>query len=126
MQKAAKGRRLVRNRRTGLANDIADLIQADPLPARRPGHHHHLTGPGFGHQLIGTLHLEADRGDASLIAFNVGVETCQLLALGGILILMGFLRRTPNFLRHAYMANVAMMCAGFMLMGYQLTGLFIA
>ncbi|HSP57946.1 MAG TPA: HupE/UreJ family protein [Halomonas sp.] len=62
----------------------------------------------------------------NLLAFNVGVEIGQLLALSAILIVMGFWRRTSGFLRHAYTANVAMMCAGFMLVGYQLTGYFIA
>ncbi len=62
----------------------------------------------------------------NLLAFNIGVEIGQLLALSAILIVMGFWRRTKGFLRHAYTANVAMMCAGFMLVGYQLTGYFIA
>ncbi|MCA1769566.1 MAG: HupE/UreJ family protein [Halomonas sp.] len=62
----------------------------------------------------------------NLLAFNVGVEVGQLLALSAILIVMGFWRCTAGFLRHAYTANVAMMCAGFMLVGYQLTGYFIA
>ncbi len=61
----------------------------------------------------------------NLIAFNVGVEIGQLMALAAILILMGFWRRTGSFWRHAYTANVAMMCAGFVLMGYQLVGLFV-
>jgi hypothetical protein len=61
----------------------------------------------------------------NLIAFNMGVEIGQLLALAAILILMGFWRRTESFWRHAYTANVAMMCAGFVLMGYQLVGLFV-
>lgn len=63
---------------------------------------------------------------ANLLAFNVGVELGQLLALSAILIVMGFWRRTGSFLRHAYTANVAVMAAGFMLTGYQLTGLFAA
>jgi hypothetical protein len=62
----------------------------------------------------------------NLLAFNVGVEIGQLLALGAILIAMGYWRRTAGFFRHAYTANVAMMCAGFMLIGYQLTGLFVS
>ncbi|CAM3685394.1 HupE/UreJ family protein [Parendozoicomonas haliclonae] len=61
----------------------------------------------------------------NLLAFNVGVEIGQLLALGGILILMGYWRRLPGFWTHAYTANVAMMSAGFMLIGFQLTGLFV-
>jgi hypothetical protein len=61
----------------------------------------------------------------NLLAFNVGVEVGQLLALAGILILMGYWRRTDSFWCHAYTANVAMMTAGFMLIGYQLTGWFV-
>jgi hypothetical protein len=62
----------------------------------------------------------------NLLAFNVGVEIGQLLALGAILIAMGFWRRTPAFLKYAYTANVAMICAGFVLIGYQLTGFFVS
>nr|WP_290916963.1 HupE/UreJ family protein [Hyphomonas sp. 34-62-18] len=61
----------------------------------------------------------------NLLAFNVGVEIGQLLALGAILIAMGFWRRTPGFLKHAYTANVVIMAAGFLLIGYQLTGYFV-
>jgi hypothetical protein len=61
----------------------------------------------------------------NLIAFNVGVEIGQLLALSSILIAMSYWRRTTSFSRHAYTANVALMSAGFLLMGYQLAGLFI-
>ncbi len=79
---------------------------------------------GFG---LATKILEyeiaADGLVANLIAFNVGVEIGQLLALSAILIAMGYWRRTAGFWRHAYTANVAMMSAGFLLMGYQLTGL---
>jgi hypothetical protein len=62
----------------------------------------------------------------NLIAFNVGVEIGQLVALIGILIVMGFWRRSPSFFRHAYHTNVLLMSAGFMLFGYQLTGYFVA
>lgn len=61
----------------------------------------------------------------NLVAFNVGVEIGQLLALSTILIAMGFWRRTSSFSRYAYVANVWLMSAGFVLMGYQLVGLFI-
>lgn len=60
---------------------------------------------------------------ANLIAFNVGVEIGQLLALGLILILMSYWRRHPSFYRHALVSNAVLMSAGFMLMGYQLAGL---
>lgn len=62
----------------------------------------------------------------NLLAFNVGVEIGQLIALAMILIVMSFWRKTDGFFRHAYTANVAMMGAGFLLIGYQLTGYFIA
>ena len=60
----------------------------------------------------------------NLIAFNIGVEIGQLLALGAILIAISYWRRTDSFWRHAYTANVAMMCAGFVLTGMHLTGYF--
>jgi hypothetical protein len=62
----------------------------------------------------------------NLLAFNVGVEIGQLLALTVILIGMSYWRRTPSFVRHAYTANVAMMSAGFILVGLQLTGYFVS
>jgi hypothetical protein len=62
----------------------------------------------------------------NLLAFNIGVEIGQLLALAAILIAMGYWRRSTSFLRHAYTANVAMMTAGLVLVGYQLTGWFVS
>ena len=62
----------------------------------------------------------------NILAFNVGVELGQLLALSAILIAMGFWRRTSAFDRHAYVANAVLMTAGFILMGYQITGYFSA
>lgn len=61
----------------------------------------------------------------NLLAFNVGVEIGQLLALAVILIVMGYWRRTEGFWRQAYTANVIMMSLGFMLIGFQLTGYFV-
>jgi len=61
---------------------------------------------------------------ANLVAFNVGVEIGQMLALAAILIAMSYWRRTDSFRRHAYATNVAMMTAGFVLIGMHLTGSF--
>ncbi len=85
---------------------------------------------GLFHGLgLATKVLEYDMSDdgllPNLIAFNVGVEIGQLLALAAILIVMGFWRRTRSFWKHAYSANVAMLCAGFVLFGYQLVGLVV-
>lgn len=62
----------------------------------------------------------------NLLAFNVGVEIGQLIALAIILIGMSYWRRTSSFIRHAYTTNVLMMTAGFVLIGYQLTGYFVS
>lgn len=58
----------------------------------------------------------------NLVAFNVGVELGQVLALGAILLAMNHWRRTRTFHTMAYGANVAIMTAGFLLTGYQLAG----
>ena len=62
----------------------------------------------------------------NLFAFNVGVEIGQLLALAIILIVMGYWRKSKNFYRDAYKANVIIMTIGFVLIGYQLTGYSVA
>jgi hypothetical protein len=62
----------------------------------------------------------------NLLAFNVGVEIGQILALAVILIVMGYWRKSSAFYRQAYTANVVMMSMGFILMGYQITGYFVA
>jgi hypothetical protein len=61
---------------------------------------------------------------ANLIAFNIGVEIGQLLALSAILIVMGYWRKSGSFIKHAYSSNVAIMTAGFVLFGYQIVGYF--
>lgn len=82
---------------------------------------------GFGLATkIQDFEMSSDGLLANLLAFNVGVEIGQLLALSFILILMGFWRRHDSFFKHAYTANVIVMSAGFMLVGFQLTGYFAA
>jgi len=71
------------------------------------------------------LALSKDGLVPNIVAFNVGVEIGQMLALSSILIAMSFWRRSPMFTRQAFNANVVLMVAGFVLMGYQLTGYFI-
>lgn len=70
--------------------------------------------------------LSRDGLVANILAFNVGVEFGQLLALSAILIAMGFWRRTRAFNRQAFTANAVLMTAGFVLIGYQLTGYFVS
>jgi len=72
------------------------------------------------------LQLSQEGLVTNMVSFNVGVEIGQFLALGGILIAMNYWRRTASFLRHAFLTNVVLMTAGWMLVGYQLTGFFVA
>lgn len=58
----------------------------------------------------------------NLIAFNVGVELGQFAALTFILLLINFWRTHSSFNRFATSTNCLLMSAGFMLIGFQLTG----
>jgi hypothetical protein len=69
--------------------------------------------------------LASDGLVPNILAFNLGVEIGQLLALTGILIAMGFWRRTAAFGRQAFAANVVLMGTGFVLTGYQLAGFYL-
>lgn len=84
-----------------------------------------LHGFGLASKII-DYDIAADGLLPNLLAFNVGVEVGQLLALAAILVVMTRWRETPSFARQAYAANVLMMTAGFALMGFQITGYFVA
>ena len=82
---------------------------------------------GFFHGLglatkLQDLGLSPDGLVPNLIAFNLGVEAGQLLALALILIAMSYWRRTDSFAAHAYAANMVLMTAGFILFVQQMTG----
>ncbi len=62
----------------------------------------------------------------NILAFNLGVEIGQLLALAGMLIVMGFWRQSEAFNRQAFAVNTALMVAGFVLIGFQLTGFYLS
>ncbi|KPF90668.1 hypothetical protein IP81_14595 [Novosphingobium sp. AAP83] len=70
------------------------------------------------------LTLSQDGLLPNLISFNIGVELGQFTALGAILIAMNLWRSTSSFRRSAITANAALMCAGFVLVSYQLAGYF--
>jgi hypothetical protein len=58
----------------------------------------------------------------NILAFNVGVELGQYLALSVILIAMGYWRHTAAFRRQAGGANLLLVAAGLALFAWQLAG----
>jgi len=58
----------------------------------------------------------------NIIAFNVGVEVGQFLALAAILVGMGYWRRSESFVAHADTANKLLIAAGVALVVYQCNG----
>ena len=84
-----------------------------------------LHGFGLASRII-DYEISPDGLWPNLLAFNVGVEVGQLLALAAILVVMTYWRALPSFGRQAYAVNVIMMTAGFALMGLQITGYFVA
>jgi len=80
-----------------------------------------LHGTGLASKIM-EYQIAEDGLLANLIAFNVGVEIGQLLALGAILIVMGYWRRFDGFVRQGYYVNVMMVFAGLYLMWMHITG----
>ncbi|MEM9385356.1 MAG: HupE/UreJ family protein [Pseudomonadota bacterium] len=62
----------------------------------------------------------------NLVAFNVGVEIGQLLALGLILAILNLWRRHRSFTGAALLTNTLLMSAGVVLIGLQLGGYFFS
>ena len=63
---------------------------------------------------------------ANIVSFNVGVELGQGLALTFILIAFSYWRTRRGFMDHAFATNAIVMACGFLLVGYQLSGYFLA
>jgi HupE / UreJ protein len=59
----------------------------------------------------------------NMLSFNVGVEIGQLIALTFMLAVIMIWRTLPGYRRMSVAANVLLMLAGFLLIGYQLGGL---
>ena len=66
--------------------------------------------------------LSEDGLVGNIIAFNVGVELGQFLALAAILVGMGYWRRSGGFEKHAGIANKLLIAAGAALVVYQCNG----
>lgn len=63
---------------------------------------------------------------ANIVGFNVGVEIGQCLALTAVLIVLSVWRTRPGFLQHAFITNTLLMVGGFILVGYQVAGYWVA
>ncbi len=68
------------------------------------------------------LSLSQDGLLANMIAFNVGVELGQLVALSAMLLVILWWRTRAGFQKQSFAANVMLMIAGFALTQYQLIG----
>ena len=78
-------------------------------------------GTGLASKIL-EYRIDPDGLLANLIAFNVGVEVGQLLALFVILIVMGYWRHSPKFMRQATTANLIMVALGALLTYQQIAG----
>lgn len=72
------------------------------------------------------LQLNDDGLVANLIAFNVGVEFGQFLALLVVFVCIDIWRRYDSFMKFSVATNTLLMSSGFILMGFQLTGYFLS
>ena len=81
---------------------------------------------GFGLATkIQEFELPSEGLATNLLSFNIGVELGQFLALMFILLAINYWRQFASFNKFAKTTNTALMSAGFMLVGMQLTGYFI-
>jgi hypothetical protein len=62
----------------------------------------------------------------NMIAFNIGVELGQFMALAFIVIAINYWRKSSSFQRFATATNTLLMSAGLMLVGLQLTGYYLS
>ncbi|HCE23853.1 MAG TPA: hypothetical protein DF282_15280, partial [Hyphomonas sp.] len=81
---------------------------------------------GFGLSTkLQDIALSPDGLVPNMLAFNVGVEVGQVVALAAILILMNAWRGTESFERHARAANIVLTMLGFVLFFYQAFGFYL-
>jgi hypothetical protein len=100
------------------------------LTGRQPDNRPIVLGFGLIHGFglatkLQALDLNPNGLVANLVAFNIGVEIGQMIALSLILVAMTAWRRTPWFGRTAVAANVLIMAAGAVLMFHQFAILFL-
>jgi len=62
----------------------------------------------------------------NLLGFNLGIEIGQFLALGLVLLIISVWRKYDSYIKFSTLTNMLLMAAGFLLLGFQLTGYFTA
>src|SRR6204780_4998935 len=62
----------------------------------------------------------------NIVSFNFGVEIGKVLGLTAVVLVLSFWRTRPGFFRYAFATNTALMVVGFVLVGYQVAGYFVA
>lgn len=78
---------------------------------------------GFGLATkLQSVALSPDGLIINILAFNVGVELGQILALTTMLVVFTLWRKRGQFAAHAFAANWLLLTAGFVLIGLHLTG----
>ncbi|MFT4995500.1 MAG: hypothetical protein ACI965_002550, partial [Paraglaciecola sp.] len=81
---------------------------------------------GFGlASKLQEFELSTDGLVTNMLAFNLGVELGQFMALAFIVLAINFWRRLPSFQRFSTISNTLLMSAGLMLIGLQLTGYYL-
>jgi hypothetical protein len=82
---------------------------------------------GFGLATkLQSVSLSPDGLVINIVSFNAGVELGQLIALSVMLAAFTLWRQHGQFVRHAFAANWVLLTAGFLLMGFHLTGYVMA
>ncbi|RYV00559.1 hypothetical protein SOPP22_17275 [Shewanella sp. OPT22] len=82
---------------------------------------------GFGLATkIQEFQLPTDGLFTNMIAFNIGVELGQFLALMFILLAINLWRQHKSYFKFSAISNTALMAGGFMLIGMQMTGFFVS
>jgi hypothetical protein len=100
-------------RRLGLAFDTRAAVLVFGL----------FHGLGLASRMM-DLAVSSDGLLVNLISFNIGVEIGQVLVLAVIVVLLNAWRRKRSFGASAFYVNIALMAAGFILVGQQLAGYF--
>jgi len=82
---------------------------------------------GFGLATkVQEFHLVPEGLVTNILSFNVGIELGQFAGLSLVLLALTIWRMRASFMRHALAANTVLMAGGFLLVGYQLSGYFLA